>query len=47
MAPRRSVSLFVTIKDKLLVLTYWVSTEDEKKHADEVGKIVGSLKATS
>jgi hypothetical protein len=43
-----SVSItFVTIKDKILVITYWVSTEEEKKHQDEVGKIVGSLKATS
>jgi len=43
-----SVSItFVTIKDKLLVVTYWVSTEEEKKHEEEVGKIVGSLKATS
>ncbi len=38
---------FVTIKDKLLVLTYWVSTEDEKKHQEEVGKIVQSLKPVS
>ncbi len=43
-----SVSItFVTIKDKLLVLTYWVSTEEEKKHQEEVGKIVNSLKASS
>lgn len=42
-----SVSItFVTIKDKLLVITYWVSTEDEKKHSEEVGKIVNSLKAS-
>ena len=40
-----SVSItFVPIKDKLLVITYWVSTEEEKKHAEEVGKIVNSLK---
>jgi hypothetical protein len=38
---------FVPIKDKLLVITYWVSTEQEKKHSDEVGKIVQSLKAES
>ena len=39
-----SVSItFVTIKDKLMVLTYWVSTEDEKKHSEEVGKIVSSF----
>jgi len=40
-----SVSItFVPVKDKVLVVTYWVSTEDEKKHAAEVGKIVSSLK---
>lgn len=35
---------FITIKDKLVVLTYWVSTADEKKHQEEVGKIIKSLK---
>jgi len=35
---------FVPMKDKVVVLTYWVPTEDEKKHKDEVGKIVKSLK---
>ena len=35
---------FVTIKDKVVVLTYWVSTDKEKEHSDEVGKIVRSLK---
>ncbi|MDQ6622632.1 MAG: DUF1795 domain-containing protein [Verrucomicrobiota bacterium] len=40
-----SVSItMVPIKDKVLVLTYWVSTEDEAKHEEEVGKIVNSLK---
>ena len=38
---------FVTIKDKLVVLTYWVSTEEEKKHQGEVTKIVKSLKPTA
>jgi len=38
---------FVPIKDKVVVLTYWVSTEDEKKHSDEVAKIVKSLKPAS
>ncbi len=38
---------FVTIKDKLVVLTYWVSTADEKKHQEEVGKILKSLKPIS
>jgi hypothetical protein len=37
----------VPIKDKVVVLTYWVSTEDEKKHSDEVTKIVKSLKPAS
>ena len=35
---------FVTIKDKLIVFTYWVSTADEAKHQQTVGKIVSSLK---
>ena len=40
-----SVSItFVPIKDKMLVLTYWVNTSEEKKHEEEVGKIVSSLK---
>lgn len=38
---------FVPIKDKLLVFTYWVSTEDEKKHLEVVGKILQSLKPVS
>src|SRR3982751_4081909 len=38
---------FVPIKDKVVVLTYWVSTEKEKKHSEEVTKIVKSLKPTS
>ncbi len=42
-----SVSItFVPIKDKVIVLTYWVSTNEEAKHQEEVGKIVGSLKPT-
>jgi len=36
---------FVTVKDKVVVLTYWVSTDKEKEHSEEVGKIVRSLKA--
>ncbi|MDQ6765986.1 MAG: hypothetical protein M3Z22_07805, partial [Verrucomicrobiota bacterium] len=40
-----SVSIvFVPVKDKVVVLTYWVSTEEEKKHQEEVGAIVKSLK---
>jgi len=35
---------FVTVKDKVVVLTYWVSTDKEKEHSDEVGKILRSLK---
>ena len=42
-----SVSIaFVPIKDKVVVLTYWVSTDKEKAHQEEVGKIVRSLKPT-
>lgn len=37
---------FVPIKNKVLVLTYWVNTAEEAKHQDEVGKIVKSIKAT-
>ena len=36
---------FVPIKNKVLVLTYWVNTAEESKHSDEVGKIVKSIKA--
>lgn len=43
-----SVSIcFVPMKDKMLVLTYWVSSEKEKAHQEEVGKIVNSIKPTS
>jgi hypothetical protein len=38
---------FVPIKDKLIILTYWVTTAKEKEHQQEVGKIVNSLKASS
>jgi hypothetical protein len=38
---------FVPIKDKVVVLTYWVSTEQEKKHQEEVGKILKSLQPAS
>jgi hypothetical protein len=38
---------FVTIKDKLVVLTYWVSVADEAKHQADVMKIVRSLKPVS
>ena len=36
---------FVPIKDKVIVMTYWVTTAKEKKHLPEVGKIVNSLKS--
>jgi hypothetical protein len=43
-----SVSIaFVPMKDKVLVVTYWVSTEKEKKHQEEVAKILNSLKPAS
>src|SRR5207253_9310248 len=38
-----SISL-VPIKDKIVVVTYWVTTAKEEKHQAEVGKIVKSLK---
>jgi hypothetical protein len=37
--------VFVTVKDKLVVLTYWVTTAEEKKNYDTVMKIVNSLVA--
>lgn len=41
-----SISIsFMPIKDKVVVLTYWVTTAKEKKHQAEVGKILQSLKA--
>jgi hypothetical protein len=41
-----SISIsFVPMKDKLIVLTYWVTTAKEEKHQEEVGKILKSLKA--
>lgn len=39
--------VFVPIKDKLIIMTYWVTTAKEKEHLEEVGKIVKSLKASS
>jgi hypothetical protein len=43
-----SVSIsFVPIKDKVIVLTYWVTSSKEKEHQAEVGKILQSLKPTS
>jgi len=34
----------VPINNKLVIFTYWASTEEEKKHSKEVGAIVTSLK---
>ena len=40
-----SISIsFIPIKNKVIVLTYWVTTEKEKEHQEEVGKILHSLK---
>lgn len=39
--------VFVPIKDKLIIMTYWVTTAKEKEHQAEVGKIVNSLKPAS
>ena len=41
-----SISM-VPIKDKIVVLTYWVTTAKEKEHQGEVGKILHSLKPVS
>ncbi|HEV2803797.1 MAG TPA: hypothetical protein VGW57_02585 [Chthoniobacterales bacterium] len=38
---------FVPIKDKMVIITYWVETAKEKEHQQEVGTIVNSLKASS
>lgn len=38
---------FVPVKDKLVIITYWVTTAKEKEHQATVGKIVNSLKASS
>ncbi len=40
-----SISIcFVPVKDKLLIMTYWVSSDQEAEHQAEVGKILNSLK---
>ena len=42
-----SISIsFIPIKSKVIVLTYWVNTEKEKEHREEVGKILTSIKPT-
>jgi hypothetical protein len=41
-----SISIsFIPIKDKVVVLTYWVTTAKEEQHSKEVAKILQSLKA--
>lgn len=35
---------FIPVNDKVLVLTYWVTTEKEKAHQAEVAKILNSIK---
>lgn len=43
-----SVSIsFIPVKDKVVVLTYWVTSSKEKEHQEEVGKILHSLKPTT
>lgn len=43
-----SVSIsFVPVKNKVVVLTYWVTTSKEEEHQEEVGKILRSLKPAS
>ena len=39
--------IVVPIKDKVIVLTHFVSTEDESKSKEAVGKMVKSLKPAS
>lgn len=39
--------VFIPIKDKVIVATYWVETAKEQEHQKEVGTIVNSLKASS
>ena len=39
--------VFVPIKKKVLILTFWFSDEEVEKHAKEMDKILGSLKAAS
>lgn len=36
---------FVPMKDKVIVVTYWVSSDEKKGHQAEVGKILNSLQA--
>jgi hypothetical protein len=36
---------FVPIKNKVVVLTYWVTTSEAEKNSAAVGKIANSIKA--
>ena len=36
--------VFIPVKNNLVILTYWVTTSEEDKHQDTVGKIINSLK---
>ena len=38
---------FVPMKDKVIVLTYWVTVAKEKEHLEEVAKILKSIKPAS
>jgi hypothetical protein len=43
-----SISIsFVPMKNKMVILTYWVTTAKEEEHQAEVGKILQSLKPAS
>lgn len=42
-----SISIsFIPTKNKIIVLTYWVNSDQEKEHQEEVGKILTSIKPT-
>jgi hypothetical protein len=42
-----SISIsFIPVKSKVIVLTYWVNSDKEKEHQQEVGKILTSIKPT-
>ena len=39
--------IFVPIKDKVLIMTFWFTDEELEKHSKEMDKILSSLKAVS